>query len=62
MATGVSYPEPQMDWEVIRLAKVRCELRCAEFDDLIGACRFLLLPGIECPRFRLSEVSEGVGV
>lgn len=49
---GVPYPEPQMDWELLRHRKARCEAECAEFDHTEGACGFHLLPTLCCGKFR----------
>lgn len=57
---GIPLPEPQMDWGELRRLKVRCERQCAEFDPLSGACRFALLPDLECASFRFGGFSEGV--
>lgn len=53
----VPYPEPQMDWEVLREAKLRCEQRCAGFNNLMGSCRFAMPPSMSCHRFRPHCVS-----
>lgn len=53
--------KPDALWERVRLAKVRCRVRCVEFDKMIGACRFALLPNIGCARFRFYEgLEDGV--
>ena len=56
-SSSTPYPEPQMDWEVLRLAKVRCEQRCAGFDRLMGSCRFAMPPSMVCHGFRPQCVS-----
>jgi len=45
---NVPYPNPWMDWEAIRLAKMKC-LECGCFDVLLGGCVFARLPN-ECER------------
>ena len=45
-------PEPQMDWEEIRRAKVRCENKCACFNSLSGGCSLGLLPSLTCREFK----------
>jgi len=50
------FPEPQMDWEILREAKRRCST-CAEFGEVLGACRFCLTPAMGCGRYRSGVVS-----
>jgi len=57
-AGWVPFPEPQMDWEILREAKVRCETQCAGFNNLMGSCRFALSPDMGCHRFLPGGVSE----
>lgn len=42
------YPTPLEDWDMLRLAKQKCE-RCLAFDTLNGGCRYYYLPG-ECEK------------
>lgn len=56
-SSGVPYPEAQQDWEALRLAKKRCET-CAEFNIVVGACRFSLAPDMGCQGFRLGGLSQ----
>ena len=56
-SSGVPYPEPQQDWKALRLAKLRCET-CAEFNIVVGACRFALSPDMGCHRFRPGGLSQ----
>ena len=37
-------PEPRMDWDKIRKAKIHCE-RCEKFDWRTGGCSKGLIPG-----------------
>ena len=44
-----SAPEPQMDWDMLRQFKRRCEDECLLFNEMIGGCLLGLLPSAECP-------------
>ena len=46
------YPEPIMDWEKIRLVKMRCVYQCPDFCWWTDGC-FGLLPTENCAGFRL---------
>jgi protein gp37 len=46
--TTVPYPEPRLDWDVIREAKLKCP-ECERFDILLGGCVYAWLPN-QCGR------------
>ena len=48
---------PQMDWEEIREAKVRCENKCACFNPEMGGCSLGLLPSPRCEKFKRGSSS-----
>lgn len=50
--------EPDGDWEAIRLAKIRCEERCGEFNDVLGGCGLALEPSITCVKFRYCRKAD----
>ncbi len=47
----VPYPEPRMDWDSIRLAKVRCRFKCCHYCYWTDGCRYGLLPNTKCRVF-----------
>ncbi len=44
----VRYHVPEIDWNMVRAVKARCEAFCPRFDNLHGGCKHFLMPGISC--------------
>jgi hypothetical protein len=59
---GARVPDPQMDWDALRIAKCRCQANCGEFDVLEGGCSLGLLPSMTCPRFDYVDRSQKITV
>lgn len=43
MRSSIS-PEPQLDWDRLRLLKQKCEA-CKDYDEMVGGCRIGFMPG-----------------